>query len=1509
VPDFSSGAILVQNDLSIISSISVDQTTVSNNGTLNISSGATLSINAGPSTDLIVAVGSSITINGSLAISAGFGSSAQVLVEGTVFNNGNISGGAASRLSFGSTSIYEHQVDNGSIPSASWNAESVCLITGSLTGGPSNLGQSFGNLIWDTPNLSLSGLWDMGLTNASSFSGDLTILDTGLDILVFSDLTINISINGDLNINGNSSIAITNTGDVTINVSGNLNYNSSFDSYFSNIGTGVINLTGDFVFSNGTFSIFDISGSGELAFVGTGDQVFNNDMGGFFNGAGESPDFLISSGSTVLMVGESNFNGTGDFTIESGGVLGVSSVNPSGAIQNNSSSGNIRVTGTRTFNTGATLIYNGTSTQFLGNGFPTSGDVNLTIDNPTEVILDQDLTINSLRTLTKQQGILDLGSVTTTINGTIINNGGAARGDALATLIINADQFDPFTLVEDQRLLNLTVNPGTGNSFIQGSDINVLGDFTHSSGNYVFNDHKLVLGGNVNITSGSYNSNSNSTLVINGTGTLDPISFNSGSALDTLTIARAGSNLSTNSSFSIDVLNLTDGTLNNTGTITIADGGSIYRSESGVLNNAVNAATSYDIYYTNSTDITTGVELPSGSSSLDSLIFEGSGVVTLNKATTVNGAIIVDNGTFNASSFNVQLAGNLINNSNAILNGSTFTFIGNSEVQSVTPPVFDDLVVNSDATANIASGSINIEGNLTNNGTFTSAATTNFTGTTSLLGSNAVTLDDINITPGSTLTASASETTINGDFTNEGTFDPNNGTIVFGGTSNILGSANPQFYSIRIEGTLNGPGILDLTKDFTNNGTFVAGSNTVEFNGTATQFVSGTSETVFHDIDVNNTAGPPAVSINGTASLQGILTITNTGTEFDADGSGSGVFTVLSNATGDGGINTIPSGSSISGNVTVQRYMEGEGPIWRYLGTPVENVTVADWQDDFSISGSFTGSDPGGPSFFLYDETVLGTIDEGWTEYPSNVNTEPLIVGVGYSAYVWEGSNPVTADLRGPLNQGDFNVPVTFSSTGVSADDGWNLIANPFASVIDWELIEIANVSSTVAIRNNGEGGGNVAYYTKGGTSTNGGSRYIAMGQSFWVEATGPSPSMTIRESHKATNSANFLKSTNEKERALIVSLSNENQKDETAIILSELASDDYDPGLDFRKFDNAGFDLSSVLENNDSIDLAINYINNPICSQSINLKLKDVVSGNYSLSFNGVNEFKPNKISLLDRYSGDIFEITEGFSISFNIDIDDPATFGSQRFELIIDEVIQPKTTLNSIDGCNDKPGQIIIGGVSGNYAYSLRDFNDNVLKDTSNIEGQLEFEVSEDYFNQKLLVYTNTIGCNNVILLGEVEISKNELIPEITLKESNILQSNYAEGNQWYYNGNLIEGGNKSEIFVEEPGEYELEVTNGNCSARTNFTFTITNLNELDLDPKVYPNPFQNTLTIKVNRDWKTPEISIFDSKGLLINTFKYENIDGQIVLDTKHLISGPYYLIIKNNDKVIKEKVVKF
>ncbi len=121
-------------------------------------------------------------------------------------------------------------------------------------------------------------------------------------------------------------------------------------------------------------------------------------------------------------------------------------------------------------------------------------------------------------------------------------------------------------------------------------------------------------------------------------------------------------------------------------------------------------------------------------------------------------------------------------------------------------------------------------------------------------------------------------------------------------------------------------------------------------------------------------------------------------------------------------------------------------------------------------------------------------------------NAETFQVGRGYTMFV-RGNVLTTAlwDLRGPINSGLINLPVSFTSSGTTADDGWNLVGNPYPSTIDWNAASgwgKNNINATIYIRDNGTGSGQYATWN-GVVGTNGGSQYIAAGQAFWVKAGG----------------------------------------------------------------------------------------------------------------------------------------------------------------------------------------------------------------------------------------------------------------------------------------------------------------------------------------------------------------------------------------------------------------------
>jgi hypothetical protein len=119
----------------------------------------------------------------------------------------------------------------------------------------------------------------------------------------------------------------------------------------------------------------------------------------------------------TLNCGTNNITGSGDFILSSGATLQIGSTN---GISFSGATGNIRVSGTRTFNQLANYIYNGAAAQITGNGLPTTVK-NLTINNAAGVTLSANTSV---------YGALNLinGNLLTNINtlslGTSISNPG-----------------------------------------------------------------------------------------------------------------------------------------------------------------------------------------------------------------------------------------------------------------------------------------------------------------------------------------------------------------------------------------------------------------------------------------------------------------------------------------------------------------------------------------------------------------------------------------------------------------------------------------------------------------------------------------------------------------------------------------------------------------------------------------------------------------------------------------------------------------------------------------------------------------------------------------------------------------------------------------------------------------------------------------------------------------------------------------------------------------------------
>lgn len=495
-----------------------------------------------------------------------------------------------------------------------------------------------------------------------------------------------------------------------------------------------------------------------------------------------------------------------------------------------------------------------------------------------------------------------------------------------------------------------------------------------------------------------------------------------------------------------------------------------------------------------------------------------------------------------------------------------------------------------------------------------------------------------------------------------------NGNLIF---STIVIPVNPGF-------------ILSLRGNWTNNGSFVRNSETILFNGTSDQTVAGSAVSSLTNITVNKSGG--RILVNGLVNLYGLLTM-QTATEFDADGTGSGVLTLLSlgdEPTADATITTLPAGASITGNVTVQRYIAPEVPgvtrVYRYISSPVSGRFVSDWQDDFPITGNFSNPNtefpigsgitsicgralaPNSASLFRYLEPNAGTGagDLGWVAYPaSGLSTAaPLQVGRGYAAFIRECSNPTIVDVRGPVNQGNisFNSLISLTNNG-NIEDGFNLVGNPYPSAIDWKTATgwtRSGISSVIYVRDNGGSGGFVTYdYTDSDPMV------LATGQAFWVRVTSATPNFSINEQAKTTNAGVFYRTA--AENKLVISMSKDNVTDLAIIKLnpeSVARLDNYDGP----KMDNALFDISTLSE--EGISMAVNSLNQIACGQALPIRIKDMTAGIYQLSFNLKGVFENYKTELFDRFTNTKTSLSAGTTYSFVVNTV-AASKAADRFEL----------------------------------------------------------------------------------------------------------------------------------------------------------------------------------------------------------------------------------------------------
>jgi hypothetical protein len=1253
VPSSTDADITINHAVTIRTSVTVDQLQV--NAPLIITTDGQMTVANGTSTDITVSGAGSLQVFGMMELS----------------NGATHSGLSATNTNIETSGVYKHSytTTEGVIPLANWKYSSgtgaTLLIAGYTTAtvatAAGNWSQNFSNVTWNCTNqtgeFNLDEKLGLESSGINSIQGNFTISSTGTSIIrvskdnlpqtqpyaltvggdfkitdqarfSVSSLSVNnntkviLRVNGDFNFTSTAAAGslicetgvseLTVLGDMIINAPGGAFYLSSGSGGSSSSGAD-LNVTGDFYLYAGTIDA-SVAGSNRVGEIFFNDKYSTGNLYHEFYNTGTTigtMNYYITEGHTLRTLGESGLVGNGRLRVGDTGAatLIVESTAVDGAIQsgNGSGPGNVR-TSTRTYGSNSVVVYGGSSTQYIGKDYPSTNNLNCQINNPAGVVV-----------AAGNGGAVTIGGKLQVINGslTVTNNNLTINQDTEligGNLILNTSSFD-LTPVSSTR--TVTFN---GALNMTGGQVSVTSGALDAS--------NAILQINGDLTGTNYFTFSGANCRVNIGGTA-PLTFsrdfpvNASCTLEQLTINRSGSTL-------VFPQSLTAGNLDN-------------------LTNSGVSLTNGNLKMNASLLVTTVLELTNGI-----LHFEDQTVeLRRNINTSLTGLLSSDeSSTLHITSNFAGVANNLYFSPA----GNTLGTLTLNRTANVSPHVSLQNSCTISGTLNLTDGAfynvtgLNMGSNAvitrTPNGSFTTTSSTPTGGPYDVVYNDGTSPVSVSLGTGKEIAGLIDDVTINvtgivSDTTAVlayGTLMLNTG--IFDNSLALLSMNDGSTISRKADGSITGAVPTNLPASGTYNLVYDNGS-------VATSLATGLeAKGRIYDVTVNNS---DTLTVSDTLDLRHVMTLTTNATVVNSNGYLRLISTSeLTDNTAS--IAAIPEGANVTGEVTVQRYMKSAGRVNRYIGMPLKNIPVSQLQDDFTITGPFSGTNypctgcaNNGASLRWYNEKVAGNISNGYQRYPASSNSEGLVPGRGYVAFMNVDKN-ITLDLHGSINYDSVSLPVSYTTTsGGAVADGWNLVANPFPSAIQWGSTgwRRTNIDPVISVPDLGSETAYPTYYKtynyidgSGASFGNGGlpGGIIAQGQAFWVHVTASGPAeLTVFEEAKtsAAGGAFYRSKTVQQSEQLVARISDGKNIDDSYLKINPEASVHFDHSFDGYKLKNDFMNVYFI--DNDKRELVMHTLADIRKSDIISVGVQITEPGFYSLTFLNQENFKYDDLKLLD--------------------------------------------------------------------------------------------------------------------------------------------------------------------------------------------------------------------------------------------------------------------------------------
>ncbi len=158
--------------------------------------------------------------------------------------------------------------------------------------------------------------------------------------------------------------------------------------------------------------------------------------------------------------------------------------------------------------------------------------------------------------------------------------------------------------------------------------------------------------------------------------------------------------------------------------------------------------------------------------------------------------------------------------------------------------------------------------------------------------------------------------------------------------------------------------------------------------------------------------------------------------------------------------------------------------------------------------------------------------------------------------------------------------------------------------------------------------------------------------------------------------------------------------------------------------------------------------------------------------------------------------------------------------------------------------------------WTFDEQDLEINDLNLEISEEGEYSFTVDDGtcYASQKA----------NLVVIFDVPI------PSISLQDT-VLISDCGQGNQWYFNGEIIEGATDASYYPQSTGNYSVECSIGECVSPMSDIYYFEDLSvsgiESALGMRIFPNPSRGHIQLEISSELIGSSVKIFSAQGKLL------------------------------------------